>query len=347
MKKALVLLGSVVLVVALVLWVGSWFRSDEAVATSGARAWPGGMGTLASVAGRHPRQMGNDAAARLSKLAAALPENEGVDAFVWREVARRELAIGTPPAALPDVAAIRELLLRERVVWPHGGGVVEVGDVNTSGMRVVLMTTARALVASALNKARTNDAAGWEDLHAVWKLSRSLDADPQMMMRTAALTMARMVNAVAWKMPQPAPDWFREVQERDYVRPLLEAFQYQTASYWKDGAQLFPTKWHADSVEHDRRIAETVFGFTACDINVPVNKHGSDLTSVWRRAFRFRAEREAAANAMRIRAGKAIESKSVCSDGAWTFDGTTLRFNRELETSSRDLSIPLVLRLKD
>ena len=42
-------------------------------------------------------------------------------------------------------------------------------------MRAVQMTVARALVASALTKARANDPAAWEDLHAVWKLARSLD----------------------------------------------------------------------------------------------------------------------------------------------------------------------------
>lgn len=213
---------------------------------------------------------------------------------------------------------------------------------DTTKRRTVQMAMARALVASALTK----DPAAWEDLHAMWNLARSLDGHPQMMAQTAALTMARMINAVAWKMPLPAPAWLGELQARDNVRPLLEAYQYQTASYWEDGAQMFPTKWLATSVEHDRLIAEELFHTTRCDVSARANELGTDLTSVWRRAFRYRAEREATANALRVRERKAIDTASRCSDGAWTFDGTTLRFSREIATAAPDRPMPLVLRVK-
>lgn len=52
MKKVLIV---VLAAIALVVWVISWFRTPEAVATSGARPWPGGMGTLGAVADRFPR----------------------------------------------------------------------------------------------------------------------------------------------------------------------------------------------------------------------------------------------------------------------------------------------------
>ncbi|MDP9191299.1 MAG: hypothetical protein M3P06_06320 [Acidobacteriota bacterium] len=340
MKKVLFLAVAIVLLV----WVVSWFRTPEAVATSGAQAWPGGMGTLDSVARRYPPQQANDASVKLRALGNALPKNEVVDEFVWIEIARGELTIGEPPA-LPDVSAIRELLLREPIVWKRQGGIEEVGDEDTTATRAMKMTVSRALIASALAKARTNDPAAWEDLHAVWKLSRSLDGQPQMMVQTAPFSMARMINAVAWKMPLPAPAWLAELQERDYVRRLLEAFQYQTASYWA-GAQLFPTKWLADSVEHDRRIAEELINVTRCDVIARANEQGPDLSSLWRRAFRYRAEREASANALRVREGKPIETASRCTDGAWTLDGTTLRFNREIATTAPDRPMPLVLRVK-
>ena len=212
--------------------------------------------------------------------------------------------------------------------------------------RPMQMTVARALVASALAKARANDPVAWEDLLGVWKLARALDGHPQMMAQTAALTTARMINAVAWKMPLPAPAWLSELQERDNVRPLLEAFQHQTASYWKDGLRIFPTKMLADSVDRDRGIAEELVKETRCDVNARANELGTDLTSVWRRAFRYRAEREATANALRVREGKSIETASRCSDGGWTFDGTTLRFSREIATAAPDRPMPLVLRVK-
>ena len=340
MKKAALI---VVIAIALVAGVALWLRNPDAVATSAAQPWPGGMGTLDAVSERWPKFQANDASVKLTALANALPKSEAVEDFVAREITRGELTINEPPS-LPDVSAIRELLLREAVVWESEGGIGGGDDMNAR--RTVQLTVARALVASALAKARANDPAAWDDLHAVWELARTLDGNPQMMAQTAALSMARIINAVAWKMPLPAPGWLTELQERDPVRTLLEAFQFQTASYWEDGAWLFPTKWLANSVDHDRLIAEELFNLTRCDVNTPVNEIGTDLTSVWRRAFRYRAEREATANALRVREGKSIETGSRCSDGGWMFDGTTLRFSREIGTAAPDKPMPLVLRVK-
>jgi hypothetical protein len=81
-------------------------------------------------------------------------------------------------------------------------------------------------------------------------------------------------------------------------------------------------------------------------VNPSMNELGTDLTSGWRRAFRYRAEREAAANALRVREGTSIETGSRCSDGGWMFDGETLRFSREIATAAPDTPMPLVLRVK-
>lgn len=337
MKKALVVLAAA----ALVVWVISWFRTPAAVKTAAARPWPEGMGPLDSVAPRVPRQQANEASRKLIALGNALPKSEAIDDFVAREIARGTLAIGAPPA-LPDLSAIREVLLREPIVWEVHESI---GDPDAIALRVMHMKTARALVAGALAKARANDPAAWEDLHAVWKLAGTLDGNPQVMAQTAALAMGRMINAVAWKMPLPAPAWLGDLQKHDNLRPLLEAFHHQTASYSNDGLRLFPTKMLADSVDRDRAIAEELSNETRCDVNPRSNELGVDMRSVWRRAFRYRAEREASANALRVREGRLIEPTSRCSDGAWTFDGTLLRFSREIATAPPDRPMPLTLRV--
>lgn len=341
MRKALVVVGVIVGTLALLLWIATWFRDEKAVATSAAREWPGGMGTLDSVS-REERES-NAAAVKLAALDSALKEDSAIVDFVARETARGELTIGDPPA-IPDVTAVRELLLSETVVWSRRNSI---GDSVTSNNRGVQMRAGRALVASALAKARTGDATAWEDLRAAWNLARSLDGHTQMMEQTAALSIARMINAVAWKMPLPSPAWLAELQERDAVRPLLEAFRHQTAEYWRDGASVFPTRWLADSVEHDRLIAEKVFSNTSCAADVEMNKTGVDLSAIWRRALRYRAEREASANALRVREGKPIETSSMCSGGEWSFDGTTLRFSREIPAAPPDQPMPLELRIEE
>lgn len=339
MKKLLVFVAAI----ALVIWVISWFRVPDAVNTSASKPWPGGLGTLEDAAKRAPRLKANDAAVKLAALADALPKNETVAEFVTREIVRGDLSIGQPPT-LPDVTAIRELLLHDPVVWQHAEGIGG-GDV-TQNTRAAQMTMARALVADALAKARANDPAAWDDLHAVWKLARTLDDHPQMLAQTASMSMTRMINAVAWKLPLPAPAWLGEVQKHDLLPPLLASFQHQTASYAVDGSQLFPTKMLANSVDRDRAIAEALVKETRCDVQARMNELGTDLSAVWRRAFRYRAEREATANAIRLREGKPIETTSRCSDGGWTLDGTTLRFSREIATAAPDRPMPLVLNVK-
>jgi hypothetical protein len=339
MKNALIIILAVLGFAALIFFS---FRNEGAVSTSSAQPWPGQMGTLETVEERWPKQQANDASVKLTALAETLPkDNTALDDFVAREIKRGDLNIGEPPA-IPDVSAIRTLLLSGPVVWERHD---EIGDQRAIAMRVMHMRMARALVASALTKARGNDPAAWDDLHAVWKLARSLDGHPQMMAQTAALTMARMINAVTWKMPLPVPSWISELQSRDNVQSLLDAFQHQTESY-RQSQRIFPTTWLASSIDHDRKIAEDLFNFTGCDVNTPMNELGTDLTSLWRRAFRYRAEREATANALRVREGKAIETSSRCSDGGWVFDGTTLSFSREIATAPPDDPMPLVLRVK-
>ena len=338
MKNVLI----VIAVILLFVWIVSWFRTPAAVASAASKSWPGNLGTLDSVASRYPRVKASEASMKLMTLATTLPRSKAIDDFVAREIARGEMAIDEPPA-VPDLSAIRDLLLRGNITW---GQRWRIGDDKTTALRATQMNAARVLIASALTKARAQDGASWDDLHAVWNLARSFDGHPQVMMQTAAMSMVRMINAVAWKMPLPAPAWLSDLEQRDEVLPLLEAFQAQTRSYAETGpARVFPTKFIADSVENDRRIAEALFIETRCDVTARMNVLGTDLSAVWRRAFRYRAEREATSNALRIREGKMVEPASRCSDGSWTFDGTTLRFTREIPTAPPDKPMPLALRV--
>jgi hypothetical protein len=303
------------------------------------------LGTLAAVPDRYPPRHENEAARKLTKLAGSIAENEAITSYVRQEIARGKLTIAEPPR-IADVSAIRELLLHEPVVWEsnllqqHGGLLLKVA------MHRSLM---RALIANALGHARRHDAAAWEDLHAAWNLTKSLDGHPQLILQIMAMSMTRAINAVAWKMPLPAPAWFGEVQNRDYVRLLFETLQFENWRKWRE--QKFPVKPFATAIERDRILTSELARVTECECNRVIETgNRSDpngrLDIGWQRAFRYRVEREATANALRARAGQPIEERSRCSDGRWSFDGKTLRFARPIALPERrDTSMPLTLHV--
>ena len=343
MKKALI----PVVLLAAAVYVASWFWAGDQVNNAAAREWPDGLGTLAAVPNRYPPQHENDAARKLTKLAGSLAENDGVTAYVRQEIARGDFNIAEPPR-IGDVSAIRDLLLHEPVVWErdlmqqHGGLLPRVA------MHLTLM---RALVASALGRARQNDAAAWDDLHAAWNLTKALHAHPHLVLRVVAMSMTRAINAVAWKMPLPVPAWFGEVQNRDLVHSLIETLQFENWRESKD--EMFPLKPFAEKIERERTLAGNLARMTACESS-PVIKTGDRSDPIfrldigWQRAFRYRAEREATANALRARAGQPIEERSHCSDGRWSFDGKTLRFAKPIALPERrDTSMPLTLHVRE
>lgn len=343
MKKALVML----VLLAAAVYVASWFWAGDEVAAAAARPWPDGLGTLAAVPDRYPPQHENEAARKLTKLAGPVAENDAVTTYVRQEIARGELTIAEPPT-IADVSAIRDLLLREPIVWErdlsqqHGGLLPKVA------MHRTLM---RALVASALGRARQNDVAAWDDLHAAWNLTKALHEHPHLILRIVAMSMTRAINAVAWKMPLPVPAWFHEVQDRDLVRPLFETLQFENWRKWRE--PTFTLKPFAERIERERTLTGELARVTECEFNrVTETGDRSDplarLDIGWQRAFRYRVEREATANALRARAGKPIAEGSHCSDGGWSFDGKTLRFAKPIALPERrDTSMPLTLHVRE
>src|SRR2546423_265690 len=257
MKKTLVLL----VLLAAAVYVASWFLAGDQVAAAASRPWPAGLGTLAAVPGRDPAQHENEAARKLAELAGPFAENGAVTTYVRQEIARGELTIAEPPA-IADLSSIRELLLREPIVWERNLSQQHGGLLPKVAMHLTLM---RALVASALARARQNDVAAWDDLHAAWNLTKALQEHPHLILRIVAMSMTRAIHAVAWKMPLPVPAWFHEVQDRDLVRALLETLQFENWRQWR--YQIFALKPFADRIERERRLAGELARVTACEFN--------------------------------------------------------------------------------
>ncbi|HET7706779.1 MAG TPA: hypothetical protein VFM36_11880 [Thermoanaerobaculia bacterium] len=338
MKKVLVVLGVLVLMMATAVWVASWFWAGDVVSAAVARPWPYDLGPLDKVPDRYPLQQESEGARKLTRLAEPLVESDAVANYVRQEIARGDLTIGEPPE-MADLTAIRDLLLREPVVWARGIGRQHGGLLPRVAMHRSLT---RALIGSALARARRDDAGAWDDLRAAWNLTKSLHGHPHLTLRLMEMSMTRSINAVAWKMPLPVPAWFEEVQKRDFVRPLTETLQVE--KWWEWHHQKFPLKPFAEAVERERIFTGELVRVTECEFQRESRTPAVDIG--WQRAFRYRAEREATANALRARAGQPIDERSQCSDGAWQFDGTTLSFPKPIALPERrDTSMPLTIRI--
>ena len=113
---------------------------------------------------------------------------------------------------------------------------------------------------------------------------------------------------------------------------------------------MFPVKPFAQTIDRERILTTDLARMTECEFHpapaARVDVYDLDIT--WQRAFRYRVEREATANALRARAGQPIEEGSHCSDGGWSFDGKTLRFAKPIALPERlDTSMPLTLHVRE
>lgn len=366
MKRALAFLAA-----ALVVAYGAyWIHASRRVSHAIAQPWPDDLGSLESVPNRFPLQSASEAAQQLVTLAeplgvdlapttaktiarrgdAARSVDAALRAYVVGEMARGERTIAEPPADVASflaaqaltLAAIRQhLLTADGIVWPRDIQDRQSPQPNLAGH--LLLT--RVLVANALLRARNGDAGAWQDLHAAWNLSRTLHEHPELMTQIVVLAIARTINAAAWKLPVPAPAWRSQMDGVDSDRLLVRSLQYEK---WVLRAQRPRTRFWpfasiemADAIDREREIAQDISRRTQCDFDARKFAKTPSLAKMWHRAFRYRAEREATRNALLLAEGRPIDPRSRCSDGAWTTDGTWLRFGRAVAGE-----MPLALKVR-
>ena len=390
--RVLVLVLAVILATVVAAWFIAATTASSTLEKLDQETWPAGLGTLASVEGRVQRHTTNDAARQLTALAkplqisfempsksAPLPINTAIVDYLKAEHVRAEATIGAAPAVVvaylakheQELDAVRDHLLRaERIEWQlEPSKWVDAPIPNLLGH----MHLARLLTARALHYAHTNDVRAWDDLHAAWRLARSLEPRPETISQLIFLAVARSVNATAWKLPQPAPSWFGEVQNVDHRQLMLRAHQHETWLIVQHSANAVEgirdvlakpyLQWATiDFTHHQRDTAEQIAAATACTFdgaafaqqryaaiprwNVPARIVTPNIGTAWQRMFRTIPEREATANAMRIAQGQPIVTKSTCSDGAWTYANGRLSFSRDLPKSSPvENALPLSLAI--
>lgn len=358
MRTLSIWLGLVILGIAAALFFG---RSRVETGTAN-RPWPLGLGAVADVPKRFPATKDNAAATQLYKLAAEADidlhrtrmrrsgggmREELRDEFfeyVQAQLERSGDQIDAPPTDIARYLDINKAKLDEiRTLALSGTPIVFEIDVNAGRERqrqddpepiVVgpnvfgLQHLHRAFVARALMLARDNNPAAWDELRATWELTRPLWQRPDTIAVLAASTGARMVNGAARKMPLPPPAWLAEIDTFPYELHLAAAHQ---AEAWRGK--------NPGLTERLRGVATEVVQAKACDAKSPQfdavrDKLGAratpSLVSNWERLMRFRAEREARRNVLRMRAGQPPLRESQCTDGSWDVTATSFEFTRDV-----------------
>ena len=214
---------------------------------------------------------------------------------------------------------------------------------------------ARALAANALVKARGGDASAWDDVHAIVLLARPLlrheDADSA----AFGLSLDRLANGVARKLPPPAPLWWREVNEIDARRAVIAAEQAEAwlTWHWLDRIRgrhrmaflvspLFDASL-SSYLNGKRRAAEEFAAGHDCAFDVKKSdrrwqfpawsmlKRNRYLTGgsglAFQRAAVFDFERSATERVMAIKEHRPIPNTSRCTDGTWSYADGVLRFS--------------------
>ncbi|HET8775566.1 MAG TPA: hypothetical protein VFP80_17335 [Thermoanaerobaculia bacterium] len=373
MKALRIWLALVVVGIAAALYFG---RSRVETGTAN-RPWPLGLGVVADAPKRFPSVKDNAAATQLLQLADEADVDlrqsgarrgrrgmreelrDELSDYVRAQLERSGDAIDAPP---PDVAgdlaenakpldAIRALAL-------SGTPIVFEADIRRGGISgrergregepdpvpigpdiYALQHLHRVFVARALIAARDGSPAAWDELRTAWELTRPEWGRPESAAVLGASTAARMVNGAARKMPLPPPAWLAELDTFPYERHLAAA---QQAEAWRSRSPAL--------TERLRGMAAEALQVKACDAASPQfqavrKKLGAratpNLVDDWARLLRFRAEREARRNVLRIRAGQPPVPDTQCSDGTWTLTPSSFQFTREAPVERPHINYPL------
>lgn len=393
MKRVILILVALPLAAWALLWIVAMAK-ERSVAT---RPWPNGLETLDRVPARYPdRAAPTPAAAALVQLTAPLgvdiEPREGRRPIAPRPPARKEFdaikvplhdyidaQLGRPSAAIDEAppalaayfAAHRAQLDAVRAHLLAGAPIAWKTQLSRGFDAPIPnllghMAVTRLFVADALLKARSGDAAAWDDLHALWLLDGGLRPRPDLISQLIALACARMTNVAAAKLPLPEPAWLAEVRAVDYRRAIVASMQAE-AWIWrasaKDGsirpwlARPYIALCAADAGERMRAALTEMESSSACDVDSDALGHVvqrsmprwnifarlaiPNIAATWERAVRTTPELERTAKVLQLRRGETPSADSRCSDGRWLVTASSLKFSRPLRVAKSGITYPL------
>jgi hypothetical protein len=345
------ILGGFVLLLAL-LWVVMYATAAAAMRDAKREPWPYGLGTLNELEAHGPRPAASKEAQEIPRLVDALGLDEtSPEVYVAAQTAKRDDAIDPPPADAGLAGHEAPLAELVRLVVSAGDGLAW-GQVGTPWQ---LDDAAELLGAAALDRARNGDAAGaWERVHAMWILARSAKGEPAYLGASAALKMEREANAVARKLPAPAPPWLAELTAIEPRRETAALIQQQTLSRVLSMPALpgpfvvfrpISDYIEASNVRRSRAAAEAMTASPRCRMDAA---HTLARAEEVYRATRIEAELEATAKMTALKSERARlghwppalpdAGASRCADNHWIYetkpDGSSMTLRMSWEVAA-------------
>jgi hypothetical protein len=177
----------------------------------------------------------------------------GIQAFVAAEL-EKPGSIASPPEvdtaeflaeAQPALQEVRDLLQRETPVWirqPQKGMAAPLPNL-LSHIQLTRLLVADALRSHALGQ----DNLALVDLDAAWRLSESLESNPELISQLIVIAMRKMDMGALRKLDGVPQAWQRRLETWDPHKGIVTAFRAEAAAWELEAKQLEPSSQDAGS----------------------------------------------------------------------------------------------------
>jgi len=372
--RLLALIAATILLFWILVTAAARIAVNDAIKTP----WPDGLGVIRDVPKRYPAHKTTEEAKAFVQLAGAAGVQVGargeevpvdlmtselqkqlVD-YIVAQLQKPDDGVDLPPPELAAFLAERRLGIASivrfingmtsRIDWSENVYADNPPSPNGSGFGLL----ARVIAADALLRGRDGDAAAWENVRAMDALARPIWKRGEPWSISYALSVSRLANGTARKLPPPLPAWWREVDAFDARHALLAANQARTWSWW----HWTETHWRpkgvltvlfapyldasvADFLSRGRTTAEEFVAMRNCGVDADAitrrsaiprwsilhtfgpGQNGIDEQRV--RVYDF--ERDATARVFAIKEHRALPATSRCADGTWSHANGVLQFS--------------------
>ena len=365
------------------IWIVIAASARLSVREALSKPWPAGLGSVHNVPRRYPFHPTTPAARRLAELASAAGVQLGMRGeevvtvampreldqqfveYIYAQLQKPDDFVDAPPQEIAKTLSEKQQALADvaRFIDESGSSIGWRDEISAQERPYPalqgIQRLGRLLAANALIK---RDASSWDDVHAIVLLARPLWQREESYSTSVAISVTRLANGVARKLPPPVPAWWHEVGEIDARHAVLATYQGDSWTWWNSSerwrqAEFARTVFFSPMFDasltgllNQRRLAAEAFAAShACAFdtdawndrwklpgwNVIYRREGTGQGGgvEFQRAAVLDFERSATEQVMAIKEHRPLPATSRCSDGTWSYANGTLQFSKPVPLS--------------